>query len=64
MCWQAESSKSGPLREAVGVGDANSVEWIAHTLSGGSANMGALEMAMTCSELLRCQGAELARNRD
>ncbi|MGI8648771.1 MAG: response regulator, partial [Rubrobacter sp.] len=39
------------LREALEVGDARSVERIAHTLKGSSGNMGAARMALLCAEL-------------
>jgi len=39
------------LRVAVESGDAGAVERIAHTLKGGSANMGARRMAGICEEL-------------
>jgi HPt (histidine-containing phosphotransfer) domain-containing protein len=39
------------LREAAEVGDARSVEVIAHTLKGSCANMGAVRMGATCAEL-------------
>ena len=39
------------LREAVEADDAHSVERIAHTLKGSSANLGATEMVAICSEL-------------
>jgi two-component system sensor histidine kinase/response regulator len=39
------------LREAIETGDAPSVERIAHTLKGSSANMGAMRMESICSEI-------------
>ncbi|MDP9486708.1 MAG: response regulator, partial [Actinomycetota bacterium] len=44
-------SRLADLREAIEGGDARGVERAAHTLKGGSANMGAKGMAATCSEL-------------
>ena len=39
------------LRKAVDAGDAHSVERIAHTLKGSSANIGAVRMQALCTEL-------------
>ena len=47
------------LREAVESGDAHSVERIAHTLKGSSANMGAVKMEAICAEL-----EEIGRSED
>jgi CheY-like chemotaxis protein len=45
------SSQMGALREAVGAGDALSMERIAHSLKGSCANMGAVGMQGMCAEL-------------
>jgi two-component system, sensor histidine kinase and response regulator len=47
------------LKEAVEAGDAHSVERIAHTLRGSSANMGAVRMEAICAEL-----EEMGRSED
>ena len=47
------------LKEAVEAGDAHSVERIAHTLRGSTANMGAVRMEAICAEL-----EEMGRSED
>ena len=50
------------MREAIEVGDARTVEHLAHTLKGSSGNMGAVRMAPICGELEEAgASAELVR---
>jgi HPt (histidine-containing phosphotransfer) domain-containing protein len=56
------TSRLEELREAIGAGDAASVERVAHTLKGSSGNMGATRMSAICAELQDVGGSgDLAR---
>jgi HPt (histidine-containing phosphotransfer) domain-containing protein len=49
LFFEDTSSGLAALRGAVEVGDARTVERVAHTLKGSSGNMGAARMAKICS---------------
>jgi HPt (histidine-containing phosphotransfer) domain-containing protein len=51
MYFKDAGSALAELREAVEAGDAPTVERVAHTIKGGSGNMGVKGMAQICAEL-------------